>query len=383
MDLDARFKTASDKVKEATSNGQLFGIIAQVLIDLDDTHTYFIPPSRTVETTYGWTMMMVGDRCFIYSVDEGSDAEAKGVKPGDEILQAGGYEVSRASLWKIQYLYNTLRPQPGIHVVLRTPSAQVKEIDLLAKQKQGQRVKDLTDYNVYMDMVRKEQREAQLGRDRYVTFGEQQLCVWRMNEFDLTETQVDDAMSKAKKFKTLILDLRGNSGGFLTTITRMISNLFDHDVKIADSKSRKEAKPIIAKTRGDKAFAGKLIILVDSRSASAAEMLARTVQLEKRGTVIGDQTAGAVMASRMYPHEIGLDVVIFFGVSVTVSDVIMSDGNSLEHHGVTPDEVKLPTAEDLANERDSVLSYAASLGGVELNPVEAGKYFPLAVKKKN
>ena len=70
MDLDARFKTASDKIKEATSVGQIMGTIAQVLIELDDTHTYFIPPSRTVETDYGWTMMAVGDRCFVSSVDE-------------------------------------------------------------------------------------------------------------------------------------------------------------------------------------------------------------------------------------------------------------------------------------------------------------------------
>ena len=91
MNLDARFKTASEKIKEATSVGQIFGVIAQVLVDLDDTHTYFIPPSRTVETDYGWTMMAIGDRCYVSSVDEGSDAEAKGVKPGDEVLQAGGY----------------------------------------------------------------------------------------------------------------------------------------------------------------------------------------------------------------------------------------------------------------------------------------------------
>ena len=169
----------------------------------------------------------------------------------------------------------------------------------------------------------------------------------------------------------------------MTTITRLVSNLFDRDVKIADSKFRKETKPLIAKTRGEKAFAGKLIVLVDSRSASAAELLARTVQLEKRGIVIGDRTAGAVMTSRMYPHQVGIDVVIFFAVSVTVSDLIMADGNSLEHHGVTPDELKLPTAEDLANNRDAVLSYAASLSGVVLDPVEAGKFFPVELKKKN
>ena len=382
MNLDARFKTASEKIKEATSVGQIFGVIAQVLVDLDDTHTYFIPPSRTVETDYGWTMMAIGDRCYVSSVDEGSDAEAKGVKPGDEVLQAGGYGAERANLWKIIYLFNTLRPQPGIRVVLRSPNAQPREVDLLAKQKQGQRVTDLTDYNVYMDMVRKAQRDARLGRDLFMSFRDEVL-IWKMNEFDLSEAQVDDAMSRARKHKTLILDLRGNSGGWVTTITRLVSNLFDRDVKIADSKFRKETKPLIAKTRGEKAFAGKLIVLVDSRSASAAELLARTVQLEKRGIVIGDRTAGAVMTSRMYPHQVGIDVVIFFGVSVTVSDLIMADGNSLEHHGVTPDELKLPTAEDLANNRDAVLSYAASLSGVVLDPVEAGKFFPVELKKKN
>ena len=382
MNLDARFKTASEKIKEATSVGQIFGVIAQVLVDLDDTHTYFIPPSRTVETDYGWTMMAIGDRCYVSSVDEGSDAEAKGVKPGDEVLQAGGYGAERANLWKIIYLFNTLRPQPGIRVVLRSPNAQPREVDLLAKQKQGQRVTDLTDYNVYMDMVRKAQRDARLGRDLFMSFRDEVL-IWKMNEFDLSEAQVDDAMSRARKHKTLILDLRGNSGGWVTTITRLVSNLFDRDVKIADSKFRKETKPLIAKTRGEKAFAGKLIVLVDSRSASAAELLARTVQLEKRGIVIGDRTAGAVMTSRMYPHQVGIDVVIFFAVSVTVSDLIMADGNSLEHHGVTPDELKLPTAEDLANNRDAVLSYAASLSGVVLDPVEAGKFFPVELKKKN
>lgn len=382
MNLDARFQTASNKIKEAESVGQVFGIIAQVLIELDDTHTFFLPPGRVTDTDYGWTMMMVGDRCYVSSVDEGSDAEAKGVKPGDEVLQVGGWSAERKTLWKIQYLYNTLRPQPGLRVVLRSPNSPVREIDILAKQKQGRQVLDLTDYNVYIDMVRKSQRTERLRRDRYMSFSDQ-LLIWKMNEFDLTDEQVDDAMSRAKKHKTLILDLRGNSGGWVTTINRLISNLFDRDVKIGDTKSRKETKTEIAKSRGDKAFDGKLIILVDSRSASASEVLARTVQLEKRGVVIGDRTAGAVMTSRMYGGQVGIDVVVFFGVSVTVSDLIMSDGNSLEHVGVTPDELKLPTAEDMAAGRDVVLAHAASLGGVTLDPVEAGKFFPLEIKKKN
>lgn len=118
-------------------------------------------------------------------------------------------------------------------------------------------------------------------------------------------------------------------------------------------------------------------MLVDSRSGSAAELLARVVQLEKRGSVIGDRTGGAVMRSKSYPHELGQDVVVFFGVSITDADVIMSDGKSLEHMGVTPDEINLPTAADLAAKRDPVLAYAASLLGITISSEKAGGFFPI------
>ena len=381
MDLEARFKTASEKIKTDQSVGQIFGTIAQVLIELNDSHTFFMPPSRAVDTDYGWTMMMIGDRCYVSSVDKGSDAEAKGLKPGDEILDAGGHRLDRSNLWKFEYLYNVLRPQPGIVVNVRSPNGESRRLDPLAKQKQGKRMVDLTDYTEYMNLVRQAQREAELGRDLFVSFGDQ-LLIWKMNEFDLTDSQIDDAMSRAKKHKHLILDLRGNAGGWVTTITRIVGNLFDRDIKIADTKSRKETKPLMAKSRGEKAYTGKLTILVDSRSASASEVLARTIQLEKRGNVIGDVTAGAVMTSRQYNDEIGIDVVVFYGLSVTVSDLIMADGTSLEHLGVAPDEVRLPTGEDLAAGRDNVLSYAALQAGVTLDPLEAGKFFPIEKPKR-
>lgn len=44
MNLVTRFKAADEKIKQATSNGQIFGAIAQLLDDLNDSHTYFIPP---------------------------------------------------------------------------------------------------------------------------------------------------------------------------------------------------------------------------------------------------------------------------------------------------------------------------------------------------
>src|SRR6185295_7938024 len=98
---------------------------------------------------------------------------------------------------------------------------------------------------------------------------------------------------------------------------------------------RKETKPMLAKTRGDRIFKGKLVVLVDSTSGSSAEIFARTMQLEKRGTVIGDRTAGAVMRAIHSEHQLGADTVVFYGVSVTDADLIMSDGKSLERAGVT------------------------------------------------
>jgi carboxyl-terminal processing protease len=205
--------------------------------------------------------------------------------------------------------------------------------------------------------------------------------IWKMPEFDLSDQGVDDMMSKASKRKALILDLRGNPGGAVTTLQRLMGYFFDKDLKIADLKGRKELKPMMAKTRGDKVFKGQLVVLIDSQSASAAEIFSRVVQLEKRGTVIGDRSSGAVMRSRVYDHQVGTDTVVFYATSITDADVIMSDGQSVERVGVTPDELILPTAADLLAKRDPALSRAAALVGVKLEPEKAGALFPIEWQK--
>ena len=145
-------------------------------------------------------------------------------------------------------------------------------------------------------------------------------------------------------------------------------------------KLRKESKPMVAKGRGDGGFKGNVIVLVDSDLGSASELFARVVQLEKRGTVIGDRTSGKVMRSRLYPHQIGLETVVFYGVSVTDADLLMGDGKSLENAGVAPDELITPTADDLRSQKDPVLSRAVALAGGTLDPAEAGKLFPFKWK---
>ena len=78
---------------------------------------------------------------------------------------------SSANLWKFQYLYNALRPQPGIRVVLRRPNGEQRQLDLKAKQIE-QAIYRL-DYNEWMRRVGRGELEEKQRRDRFKSFGDQ------------------------------------------------------------------------------------------------------------------------------------------------------------------------------------------------------------------
>lgn len=384
IDLESRFKAADEKMQQAQSVGQVFGIIAQVLLDFDDSHTFFLPPGRSNSFEYGWQMQAIGDRCYVVAVKPGSDAEAKGLKPGDEVLSIGGFKPTRELIWKLNYLFNALRPVPVMPLTLLSPDGQQRQLEVQAKIKQGKRVLDLTGSDGGMDLnqiLRESEDEDRFNRHRYTSLGDK-LMVWKMPQFDLDEGGVSEMMGKVKKHEMLILDLRGNGGGYVKTLEWLLGYFFEKDVKIADLKGRKEMKPHEAKGKGSNAYKGKLVVLIDSKSGSAAELFARVIQLEKRGTVIGDRSAGAVMRSQHFSHQVGTDRVIFYGASVTDADLIMTDGKSLENVGVTPDELLLPTPVDMAAKRDPILTRAAALLGVELSPEKAGTMFPIEWKRQ-
>jgi len=376
VDLEARFKAADESITKAVSYGDVFVSIAGAIEPLDDSHTFFLPPSRATRREWGYYQQMIGDRCFVTSVRPGSDASEK-FSPGDEVVAFEKYAPNRDVFWKLNYIFTTLYATPSLHFVVRSPAGAEREVQVSAKLHQGKRVLDLTSENDLFQMMREIENDEHDARHRTLNLGDS-LMLWKMPQFDLTDEETDRIIKQARKYPALVMDLRGNPGGLVKNLERITGGVMDHDVTIAKRIGRRsDLKPLSAKTRNKDSFSGKLIVLIDSRSASAAELFARIVQLEHRGTVIGDRSSGSVMESRQYSFQQGANTVIPYGASITDADLIMADGKSLEHQGVLPDEVLLPTPADLLAGRDPVLARAAKLAGVDLDPAQAGKLFPL------
>ncbi len=377
VDWETNVKAADQKIETASSPNHALSEIAAALDTLNDSHTFFLPPSRPYKHDYGWRIQMIGGKCFVMQVRPQSDADLKQVKRGDQILKINGFQPTRDNLWKMNYVFDVLRPQPGLRVALRSPEGQEREVEVMAAVRQTKKVTNLTfeGGDDIWDVIRESESAAHLGRVRWAEAGDD-VTILKFPGFHFDEGQMDSFIRKAKKSKAWIVDLRGNPGGSVETLKWFLSGIFDREVKVGDRVTREDSKPLVAKSKRQNAYSGKLVVLVDSKSGSASEVFARLLQLEKRGTVLGDKTAGAVMESKRYSYKHGMDVVVYYGASITDADLIMADGKSLENTGVTPDEFLLPTASDLASGRDPVLARAVELCGSNMTAEAAGALFP-------
>lgn len=225
------------------------------------------------------------------------------------------------------------------------------------------------------DILYRANKQEENERPRFHEFGDD-LIIITVSNFVMSQIDFDTVISKMRKHKAVVLDMRGNPGGAVSEVEDFLRNIMNHDVHIGDRVTRGGRKAENIRGFGNSAYTGKITVLIDSQSASAAEVTSRVLQLEKRGTVIGDLSSGKVMEARTYVDFIGAGRAFGYATSVTDADLIMSDGKSIENIGVTPDEVVLPTAADLAAGRDPVLARAAAISGVTITPEDAFKFFP-------
>jgi carboxyl-terminal processing protease len=375
VDWEAHVRQAKEGIAKAASVEEATMQIADLLAALNDSHTMFIPPRYATRVEYGWQFQMVGNRCFVTRVRPGSDAEVKGIHPGDEVTSIDRFVPDRDGILMFERALG-MQPQRVLQLgLVDALTGKPRSISVESKVIRAQTTLDKSDME--RTMGREVSQDA--FKPRVEEMGPE-LMIVKFRNFVQPGYEVEGLLEKAAAHKTLIVDLRGNTGGREETLQAWIGGLFENDIKIADRVRRKKTESFIAKGRRHP-YTGKVIVLTDSNSASAAEIFARVIQLEKRGIVMGDQSAGATMESKGFIHRDAGNRfvnagVMHFGAMITEAELLMSDGQSLEHNGVVPDEMVLPAPLDMANQRDPVMSRAAAMAGVKLSPEEAGKLFP-------
>lgn len=391
VDMGAKFREAEGKIQTAGSYKEAIESIRAALRELGDPETRFLP-RRHPYSDFGFEYQFYGGKCYVVHVGKGSDAERQGLKAGDLLLAIGGSKLVRSDYFDVRTALLEVPPFARVPLVVQSIAGKSsKEIFVETKDKE---LSNLRLGSVAQDTA------INMGRLLLIADGLHDktspesidlgnVLVWRQPTLfsvadlhgmplpapeDALGEKADFILRSARKKPAVVLDLRGNPGGTVKGLQWLVGSVFDHDVRICDFMSRGRSEPQFAKTKGKYAFTGTLIVMVDSRTREDAEVFARLIQIEKRGFVIGDQTAGRVMRERLFGiREFMEGDQPYSGVLISTENIVMTDGKGIEGTGVTPDLKLLPSADDLANGSDPVLAAALSLAGHAIDPEAAGK----------
>lgn len=134
----------------------------------------------------------------------------------------------------------------------------------------------------------------------------------------------------------VILDLRGNGGGSLTEAYELSGLLLGNKPAVQVREAGDKVQ--VLRGRGEPAWAGPLVVLVDRLSASASEIVAAAVQDHRRGLVLGERTFGKGTVQAVTRAGNGR-------LLVTIAKFYRVTGESTQHAGVTPD-IELPATYD-------------------------------------
>ena len=259
----------------------------------------------------------------------GSPAEEAGILSGDIIEEVNGQS---SSLLGLANTASKLRGEKGTKVLVRISSdGEIREIDL------ERRSVDLRP--VRTKRLREEAHT--IGYLRITQFSE---SVPKKIEEALLELQ-------EKEVEAIILDLRNNSGGLVSSGIAVADSFLDGSL-IVETKNREGIKDsIISQT--DSFFEGPMVTLVNKGTASASEILAGALQDNKRSTLMGKQTYGkGVIQSLKNLTETS-------GIAITVASYLTPNGNNIQDRGITPDIIlDLTEAKDFGGSEDRWLKNA-------------------------
>jgi carboxyl-terminal processing protease len=327
------------------------GAIRGMLASLDDPHTSYMDPEmyaleeQSLAGEYegiGAYIDTSGEYVEIISPITGSPAEAAGLKSGDLIVGIDGEDMTGVS-------------GDVVHSLILGPAGT--DVTLTIKRESLEEPFDITITRAKIVVPSVESRMLE---------DQDNLAYVRINIFG--EETADDLRSQLRDLlknnpRGLVLDLRGNGGGYLDTAIEVVSEFVDNGVVVYEeygdgTRDSYEVKP------GGLATEIPLVVLVDEGTASASEITAGAIQDYERGILVGTTTygKGSVQNWLALVNDQG-------AIRVTIARWLTPKGRQINEVGIEPDYTVEFTEEDITNENDVQLKKAIEL----LNDLIAGK----------
>jgi carboxyl-terminal processing protease len=305
-------------VDQVTNTHLIHGAI-QGMMETLDPHSNFLPPEifkeMKIDTTgqfggIGIEIGMKDDVLTVIAPIEETPAWKAGIKAGDRIVRINGESTKGMNLSKA---VARMRGKIGEGVsitIFRSGSDELVDVSVIREK-------------VEINPVKSELLEPQYGYVRLRSFSE--------NATVELEKAIKN-LEKDEKLKGLIFDMRGTPGGLLEEAVG-VTSLFIQEGAVVSTIGRNREEKEVRQVRIGKNVRTDfpLTILVDSNSASAAEIVAGALQDHNRAVIMGRPTFGKGSVQQMI--EVGQGS----GVKLTIARFYTPKGRSIQERGIEPD----------------------------------------------
>lgn len=360
--LNQKFVTAAS----TTPQDKIWSSIQGLASSYKDPYTVFFPPEESkmfqedIAGNFEGVGMEIGiknKQLQVVSPLKNSPAYRAGVKPGDLILKIDGRD---SALMSVDQAVKLIRGRKGTVVkILFVPANNSKPVEKSI-------IRDLIDIPTIETAV-KSSNSSRVSASTTAgmnnassSTGAKDISVIRLYSFsaqspDLFRQALRDFVLTGNR--KLILDLRGNPGGYLDAAWDMASWFMPAGKIVVTEDFGKNAGPQIYRSKGYNIFNDKLrmIVLVDNGSASAAEILAGALQEQGIAKLVGVKTFGKGSVQELVP------ITSDTSLKITIARWLTPNGHNLSHDGLDPDYNVPITDKDLAAGKDPQMDKAVSL----------------------
>ncbi len=329
--------------KNESVQKKVYGAISGLVHSLGDPYTEFFTPEEAklfeadIAGNFTGVGMEVGIKEKMLTVIaplKNTPAYYAGIKPGDKVLKIDGKDTSNMNIDEAIKL-------------IRGPQGTTVTLSIFRNG-----FKDPKDFKIVRDVINAPVLDSEQGQDG--TF------IIRLYSFSANSAALfRDALQKFANSHSdkLILDLRGNPGGYLDAAVDMASWFLPagRPVVIEDYGGNKGKT--IYRSRGYDVFNNnlKMAILINGGSASASEILSGALRDYSKAVLIGEQSFGKGSVQEV--EKVTPDTIL----KVTVAKWLTPDGISISQKGLTPDFVVPFTAGDASLKQDPQMDKAVEV----------------------